>query len=409
MSIELFNAIRENNINLVRELIAAKPHIINQIYQHYHTPLYDAIVNNNPNMDIIRELITAGADVNMFITINKNPPIMKLTPLMIVVTKGNVNLVRALIDAGADVNLKDPTLNETALNKIFQDYTQEFIIYDDIFITQNNMLIIMNMLLDAGANVNEQGFYKTTPLMNICTAQDISIPPNNNIFDKKIFINALLERGANINLQNSVGNTALMSTIGMLDENLINNYKTIINDAYHPIQEEEFYVQKDLYIAHFVDLIKFLLSKGANVLLENNNGETALDIAIKVKVVDKEIIDILIRAENIYKKRIAIDAYMRSRNKPYLPPTNEHPLSGFYHSNIDDPDNIMEQVLNMAYDEEENEGAEESKSNRGDARGKRRKSVRKRSVRKKSKSKRRKSIRKKVKSQRVKRRKSIRK
>ena len=162
-----------------------------------------------------------------------------------------------------------------------------------------------------------------------------------------------------------------------------------------------------------LDIVRALIEAGANLDLKNNKGETALDIAIKED--NKEIIDILTKAENKATKKIATFAYTESKNIPYLPPTDEQPFRGFYHKGGDDTDYIMEQVLNIAYgedkDEEENEGEEESKSNRGDAGGKRRKSVRKKSRskklrgrRKKSKSKRIKSVRKKSRS---KRRKSV--
>ena len=217
MSVELFDAIHENNIVRVRELIAAGADINSRNnslvntwpYYYENTALEIAIFRIHSNMDIIRELINAGANVN---TIRDIPyTTYSKIPLHFASIIGNVNAVRALIDAGADVNFKDK-LGYNALDIIFEHYSQEHInTYPHA--TQDNMLIIMNMLLDAGTNVNAQNKYGTTNIMNICTSQDISIPPEHNIFDKKIFINALLDRGANIDLQDKYGNTALMLTI----------------------------------------------------------------------------------------------------------------------------------------------------------------------------------------------------
>jgi len=185
-------------------------------------------------------------------------------------------------------------------------------------------------------------------------------------------------------------------------------------------ERREYYTNiKKIYIK-LEEVLTILLENNADPYLKNNKGETIFDIAKEnIQIINS--IKKVIRDVIYTRKKIAIDAYMRSKNLPSLPSTDEHPLSGFYHSNIDDPDNIMEQVLNMAYgeDEEENEGAEESKSNR-DA-GSRRKSKSKtrksggrkksRSKRRKSKNKRRKSIRKKSRNRKSgsKRKKSIRK
>jgi len=234
---------------------------------------------------------------------------------------------------------------------------------------------IVNALIEGGVNVNSQDSGGTTALMYSSIYTDVEI------------MNALIEAGADVNLQNIRGDTALIYAV---------------------------------YNTNYLEIVNALIKAGADVNLENDKGKTALDIAIAQG--NQEIIDILTKAENKAKKRIAIDAYMRSRDKPYLPPNAENPLSGFYHSKIDEPDYIMEKVFNMAYGEDEkeneNEGAEESK--RSDSGGRRKKlrrkskskkrksGGRKKSVAKKKKSRSRKSGVRKKKS-RSKRRKSVRK
>jgi len=376
--------------------------------------LLEAIKENDINS--LSELIKDGVNVSM-ITSYEPYYREKFTrpPLVYAVEKGYVEIVRALINAGADVNLKDEYIDATTLYSIFlkyysifQDYLPDHIVYEDI--PQDNISIIMNMLLDAGADINELSWCNTTSLMNICMTLDIATPKNHNIFDKKIFINTLLDRGANINLQDKYGNTALMLTIHMLYEKRINRYCKLIINNYYGDPDEEFSNEIIHYKAHFVDLIKFLLSKGADIFIENSEGKTALDIAIAQG--NQEIIDILTKAENKAKKYIAIKAYVQSQRINSSSTESDPPTSRFYHSKIDEPYYVMEQILNMAYgeDEEENEGAEESKSNRGDAGGRRRKksksttrkSIRKKSRNRKSESKRRKSIRKKSGSRRKK-------
>jgi hypothetical protein len=187
-------------------------------------------------------------------------------------------------------------------------------------------------------------------------------------------VELLLDRGADINLQNEKGFTALMHAL-------------INGDT---------------------EIVKLLIDRGADIDLQNMYGETALDIAITKG--NQKIIDILRkaeRAENIYKKLIATKAYVQSQ-RINSSSTENDPLIGFYHSNIDAPHDIMQQVLNIAHGEyeKENEGAEESKSNRGDAGGNKRRSVKRKSVRRKSV--RRKSVKRKSVRRKSVRRKSIR-
>ena len=164
-------------------------------------------------------------------------------------------------------------------------------------------------------------------------------------------------------------------------------------------------------------ILNFLINAGANIDLQDIKGFTALDIAIKKGT--QEIIDILIRAENKVKKNIAVDAFMRSSKNDKSILLKDTPLTSLYRNFKNKYPFLIHNVFEYAYGkDEENEGAEESKSNRGDAGGRRRKSkskTRKSGGTKKSKRKRKKSKnkrRKKSKSKRSKkskRRKSIRK
>jgi hypothetical protein len=111
---------------------------------------------------------------------------------------------------------------------------------------------------------------------------------------------------------------------------------------------------------------------------KDNNSNVCIDKE-KYQIYPRNIISI--RYPSIQDKKIAVDSYYRANqtfiDKKYLPPE------------------IMSKILDKVYgDDEEKKGAEESKSNKGDA-GRRRKSGKK-----KSRSKRRKSGRKKSRSKR---------
>jgi hypothetical protein len=253
----------------------------------------------------VRDLIAAGADVNF-----RKQTILGATPLIYAARKKNENILHLLIDSGADINGVD-AIGRTALH-----------------INSNHVENIVRILIDTGIDLNIRDNDGETALMYASFYGYLSI------------VKMLIEGGANIYIKNKDGK----NVVEFVNELYRNEKRMNLHEELHPGYKERM----------------------------------------------KSIMKILQKAENKAKKRIAIDAYMRSRDKPYLPPNAENPLSGFFHKG-NDADYIMEKVLNMAYgdDENENEGAEESKSNRGDAGGRRKKS------RKKSKSKKRKSVRRK--------------
>ena len=103
-----------------------------------NTPLHEAAVNGNT--EIVKALITAGADVNATDEDGK-------TPLYWAARNGRTETVQALITAGADVNAQNiyghTPLHEAAVNRNTETV--------QAFIT-------------AGANVNAQNIYGHTPL-----------------------------------------------------------------------------------------------------------------------------------------------------------------------------------------------------------------------------------------------------
>jgi len=253
-----------------------------------------------------------------------------------------------------------------------------------------NDLNDIRQLIAGGANVNLANHNGLTPLMNAVGLNRCSIE----------IVNTLISAGANVNLQDNEGNTALIYA-------LYGTFRSLEEDDEDERDIDtlrEFYTeQKKITIKKLEEVLKILLENGADVNIENNNGETPLDIAIKGGI--QEIIDILTRAENKVKKNIAVDAFMRSsKNNVSLLPSENTPLSYLY-SNIENKYPFyIKDVFEYAYgdDEEENNGAEESKSNRDDAGGRRRKSKnnKAKSRRKKSKNNKEKSRRKKSRSKR---------
>ncbi|AVL95140.1 ankyrin repeat protein [Moumouvirus australiensis] len=109
--------------------------------------------------------------------------------------------------------------------------------------TSRNMIDIVRMLIDYGADVNmTHELFPISPLLAACTNKDKKANPD--------IIKLLIERGANINMQDSNGNTILMRECLMS--------KTCNNQ----------------------DIIKILLDNGADKDIKNKSGQTARDIII---------------------------------------------------------------------------------------------------------------------------------
>jgi len=262
----------------------------------------------------VRDLIAAGADVNF-----RKQDILGATPLIYAARRKNENIVHLLIDSGADINGVD-RIGRSALH-------------------DNDDENIVCILIDTGIDLNIRDNNGETALMYASFYGYLSI------------VKMLIEGGANIYIKNKDGK----------------NVVELVNELYR--NENRMNLREELYPGY--------------------------------KERMKSIMKILQKAENKDKKRIATDAYMRSKDMSSLPPDPENPIIGFFNRGGDETDYIMEQVLNMVYgdDEDENEGVEESKSNRGDAGGRRKKSRKKSKSRRRRKSvRRKKSVTKKKKS-----------
>lgn len=100
----LFNAIRDEDIKSLKQMIKSEGKEVLEAEAQSITPLMFAISNNSEKIAI--ELIKLGADVN-------NAPENKLSPLLLACNSGNEKLSRLLIENGADVNFKGWTPFET--------------------------------------------------------------------------------------------------------------------------------------------------------------------------------------------------------------------------------------------------------------------------------------------------------
>ena len=349
-------------------------------------PINWAVYNNN--MDGLIELIKSGANVNTPIN-NSNQ-----TTLWMAVVMGREIAVKELIKAGADVNSKD-TNGKTALNYCNNMYLLD--IYDILIkagAVFGNRISNKKGAMEKYAKIDREILVKELEYTE--TGKDLSTPliraiENNNV---EIF-ETLIRQNVNVNIPDYTGITPLMRACLKINQYMV---KRLI-EAGADINKQNYYGNTALTTAvrHSNSSIIFnILEAGPDPFITNKFGDTALDRAIFLKK-DRPIIEALKEAMNV-TTLTTTNAYLRSRSdNSGLGPSVEEPLRGFP-QNVWGDNMVMKKIFNMRFggDEEENEGAEESKSNRRDAGGRKRKSVRKKStsrrksVRKKSTSRRRK-------------------
>ncbi|MEH1938891.1 MAG: ankyrin repeat domain-containing protein [Nostoc sp.] len=190
---DIFDAVIDNNLSKICELIANGVNI-NQKHSHTRlTPLIQAI--NLLHIEVIKLLIEVGADVHLY-------QYIQTTPLGLSTSLGNLEIVKLLLQAGANPDLggiDEPPLHRAVLIE---------------------RVDIIKTLIEAGANINHLNSSNFTPLM---------VAANNGKFE---IVKFLVEtRRVYINATNQEGETAL-------DKAIYWGYQEII-DYLHPLTNLE--------------------------------------------------------------------------------------------------------------------------------------------------------------------------
>lgn len=106
------------------------------------------IIESNSDMEFVKKVVAAGADVNAYNAV-------VLPPLMYALAHEEIDLFNLLIEAGANVNVK---LAETGTTPLLMLTTAS---------TTKDMHLMAEKLIDLGADVNAQDRNGRTPLMNL--------------------------------------------------------------------------------------------------------------------------------------------------------------------------------------------------------------------------------------------------
>ena len=134
------------------------------------------IYKDEPNLNLVSDLITLGANVDWQDEDNYN-----YTPLHLAVREESVEIARMLIDAGADLDIQDTWGSDTPL-------------HDAAFFGR---VEIARMLIDAKADLDVQDNDGRTPLHRAAGREEVEIAQ------------MLIDAGADVNVQDEWGKTSL--------------------------------------------------------------------------------------------------------------------------------------------------------------------------------------------------------
>jgi ankyrin repeat protein len=193
--------------------------------------LLDAV--KKENVQAVRQLISAGADVN-------GSPNISWKPIHTAVQKKNLDIVKLLISKNADVN---PWLSSYGDRR----RTPLHMAVD------TNDLEIAKVLILAGADVNAKYISKSNSVNNAC-------PPI--FYARKEMMKLLIDSGADVNSRSADAN------------------------EYTPLH---FAVKGESYREADIEIVKMLIDAGADVNAASRYGETPLESASKRIQVSKYV------------------------------------------------------------------------------------------------------------------------
>jgi len=209
------------------------------------TPLTYACSIHKANVDSVKLIIEAGADLNVSSKIG--------TALACASLYGYTDRVKLLIASGAKVNTHDPTFGETPL----------------LCAAGKDNTLCTIALIDAGADVQAKDSQGRTPLMFSSLLHNIQA------------VNALIKAGANVNAEDKKGLTVLMCATTPLCVNTLVTAGAHVN-ATNP---KGVTALMTAAITGNGDCVQALLDNGADPNIKTPAGRTALSLATAPAVI----------------------------------------------------------------------------------------------------------------------------
>lgn len=169
------------------------------------------------------------------------------TPLFYAVQKNNPEMIQVLINNGADINHE----NHQGLTPLFESLDPEL----SLFLIRN------------GSDVNHSDINGLTPLFYLSTDPYQQNPALLEI------ARILIQNGADVNAMNENGRTPLFRAVQ--DNDLPRAQLLIQNGA--EVNHQDIYGETPLFLVKSYDMVQLLLENKADIFIENNQDQTALD------------------------------------------------------------------------------------------------------------------------------------
>ncbi|MEM8718950.1 MAG: ankyrin repeat domain-containing protein [Cyanobacteria bacterium P01_G01_bin.39] len=303
----LFGAVSAGKIDIVKALIEAGCDVNAKIEMCFTFDALGVAVDKGFT-EIVQVLLDSGADPNAN---NANPGIAYIRKAM---RKGYTKIVHLLLDRGAKVKfgtgfrlLVDAAENsnveivqmiiDAGCNVNTRNYQ-----YDTSLTAacRRGKVEVVKTLVDAGANVNKTGMHEYTPIISVFYAEITNKFMARQGFTKAInnieesvyaIVDILINAGAEVNCRDSHhGTIPLMMAI-------IKNYHSVAKllieagadlDLISQPDPNSFFVgevknRTALHIAvelEQINTVRMLLEAGANSQIQNSDNQTPLDVAI---------------------------------------------------------------------------------------------------------------------------------
>ncbi|MBW4692336.1 MAG: ankyrin repeat domain-containing protein [Lyngbya sp. HA4199-MV5] len=301
----LMSAVMAGRTDVVRALIAAGADVNAKVEMFFTFDALETAVDKGYT-EIVKLLLDAGADPNWN---NQNPG---LCPIRKACEKGHTDIVRLLIHAGAAVKFDTGfRLLVDAAEKSSQPEIIQLLIDAGCNVNTRNYqsdtpltaacrrarVSIVHTLIAAKANVNKVGMHDMAPLVTVFLAPKMNealaghgLAESESDVPQKItqIVNALVTAGADVNVYDVMGKTALMLAIEQRNfdaAQVLLNAGANVNAVMHPnrdsifVREATIVCDSALHLAakaNDTDAIALLLNAGADPQLLNSDGIPAL-------------------------------------------------------------------------------------------------------------------------------------